>query len=68
MGINDASGAPIPVSIEEVTGIENVEFIIQNSKFIIDGGWFTLDGRKIEGRPTVPGVYINNGKKVIIKN
>ena len=68
MGINDASGAPIPVSIEEVTGIENVEFIIDNSQFIIDGGWFTLDGRKIEGRPTMPGVYINNGRKVIIKN
>ena len=45
---------------EDATGIENTEFII-------DDGWFTLDGRKIEGRPTVPGVYINNGRKVLVK-
>ncbi len=29
--------------------------------------WFTLDGRRINGLPNRPGVYINNGKKVAIK-
>ena len=29
--------------------------------------WFTLDGRKLNGMPTTKGVYINNGKKVVIK-
>lgn len=29
--------------------------------------WFTLDGRKLYGKPAAKGVYINNGKKVIIK-
>jgi hypothetical protein len=29
--------------------------------------WFTLDGRKLSGKPSRAGVYINNGKKVVIK-
>ena len=29
--------------------------------------WFTLDGRRLNGKPTTKGVYINNGKKVFIK-
>lgn len=31
------------------------------------GAWYTLDGRKLNGMPTVKGMYINNGKKVVIK-
>ena len=29
--------------------------------------WYTIDGRKLSGKPTRAGVYINNGKKVAIK-
>ena len=29
--------------------------------------WFTLDGRKLDGKPTAKGLYIVNGKKVIVK-
>jgi alpha-amylase len=32
-----------------------------------DGVWHTLDGRRIEGQPTQKGVYIVNGRKVVIK-
>ena len=32
-----------------------------------DGAWHTLDGRRIDGKPTKRGLYINNGKKVAIK-
>jgi hypothetical protein len=28
---------------------------------------YTLDGRKLQGKPTQRGIYINNGKKVVIK-
>ena len=31
------------------------------------GKWFTADGRQLEGKPTKPGFYIRNGKKVVIK-
>lgn len=29
--------------------------------------WFSLDGRKLNGRPTEKGIYIHNGRKVIVK-
>ena len=29
--------------------------------------WYTLDGRKLQGKPTAKGAYINNGRKVVIK-
>ena len=29
--------------------------------------WYSLDGRKLSGKPTKSGVYIHNGKKVVIK-
>ena len=30
-------------------------------------GWYTLDGVRLSGKPTQKGLYINNGKKVVIK-
>lgn len=30
-------------------------------------GWYTLDGRQLSGRPHSRGVYVNNGKKVVVK-
>ena len=29
--------------------------------------WYDIQGRRIEGKPTQHGVYINNGRKVVIK-
>ena len=31
------------------------------------GEWYSLDGRKLSGKPTKKGLYINSGKKVVIK-
>lgn len=30
-------------------------------------GWYTIGGVKLNGEPTQKGIYINNGKKVVIK-
>lgn len=30
-------------------------------------GWYTFDGHRLAGKPSSKGVYINNGKKVVIK-
>ena len=32
-----------------------------------EGAWYSIDGRKLDGKPTQHGIYINNGKKVVIK-
>ena len=32
-----------------------------------EGSWYDLSGRKLEGKPTQKGIYINNGKKMMKK-
>lgn len=32
-----------------------------------DGAWYSPDGRRLSGKPTTKGIYINNGKKVVVK-
>ena len=32
-----------------------------------DEGWYDLSGRKLQGKPIKKGVYIQNGKKVVVK-
>ena len=35
---------------------------------IVDNeGWYTLNGVKLQGAPTQKGIYINNGKKIVVK-
>ena len=51
---------------DEATGIvpiENGQWTMDNSA----GAWYSLDGRKLQGRPTRSGVYVNNGRKVVLK-
>jgi hypothetical protein len=31
------------------------------------GAWYDMSGRRLSGRPTKKGVYVNNGQKIIIK-
>ena len=46
------------------TGIVSIE----NSQLIIDNDvWHTLNGVRLNGKPTKAGVYIVNGKTVVIK-
>ena len=30
-------------------------------------GWYTIDGIRLQGAPSQKGIYINNGKKVVLK-
>ena len=58
----------------EATGVE----LVHGSRFLDEpsgkaerkvqgaGAWFDLFGRKLNGKPTVPGIYMNNGKKIAI--
>ena len=49
------------------TGI--IEILNDNGETTNDksGTWFSIDGRKLSGKPTTSGLYINNGKKIIVK-
>lgn len=46
---------------EDAAAIEGITPDMEN------GIWYTLDGRQLNGKPTEKGVYIVDGKKVLIK-
>ncbi len=52
---------------EETTGIVDIEHGTWNIEHSADAGWYDLSGRKLPGKPTQPGLYINNGRKIVIK-
>ena len=60
------TGFDIDFGEGETTGILNIEHSTLNIEHSADA-WFTLDGRRLSGKPSVKGVYVNNGRKVIIK-
>lgn len=50
-------------------GITTYIFDIQSSiaNLTSGTGWYTIDGRKLNSRPTAKGIYLHNGRKMIIK-
>ena len=61
------SSAPkefVVMSFDDIpTGIDTPQITVKPS----DGAYYTLQGMRVNGRPTRPGIYINNGKKVIVR-
>jgi hypothetical protein len=49
-----------------VTAINGVTKEVIGTNLNADG-WHTLNGVKLQSAPTVKGIYINNGKKIVIK-
>ena len=50
----------------ETTAIGEID--TKTGKMTFDSeAWYTLDGVRLSGKPTKKGLYINNGKKVVIK-
>lgn len=63
-GVNPARRLSITYD-EETLGIESVANATNNA--LLKNGWYTLDGRKLQGAPSVKGLYINNGRKLVVK-
>ena len=63
-----ASGNAPVILIEEADGSTTVIRNINAEGVAVPAeGWYNLNGVKLQGAPTEKGIYINNGKKVIIK-
>ena len=67
-GNNTPASIPFRRSIggegEGTTGVD----LIDNGKLIIDNdGWYDLNGRRLQGKPSQKGIYIKNGRKVVLK-
>ena len=58
-GLNE----PLVMTVSKAT-ITAITDINSDSK---DNTWYNIQGMKLQGVPTVPGIYINGGKKVVIK-
>ena len=48
---------------DQVTGI----VLMSDGRSMMEDVWYTLDGRRLMGQPTQRGIYINKGKKFIVK-
>ena len=66
-GNNTPASIPFRRSIdgngEGTTGINNVNDNLNDN----DAAWYDLGGRKLNGKPAQKGIYIKNGKKVVVK-
>ena len=64
------AGSNARITVEDfengVTSIKSLSGEEINDLKIVNG-WYTLNGVKLQGTPTEKGIYINNGKKVVIK-
>ena len=45
------------------TGIESMEDVRSQMEDV----YYTIDGRKVDSKPTQRGIYIKNGKKIVVK-
>ena len=59
-----AQARGLTMTFDETTGISSTT---NYTNYTNDNAWYTLDGRKLDGKPTTKGLYINNGRKIVIK-
>lgn len=63
----------LPATIDVIFLDENGETTAIHSlntytgEFSTATGWYDMKGRKLDKKPTIKGMYFNNGKKVVIK-
>ena len=58
----------IVLNLDDANGDATAISAVSNDPVVASpSGWFTLDGRRLTGKPTAKGLYIVNGKKIIIK-
>ena len=67
---NDDTELPQSITVKlvsasgDITGIGEIDTKTGEISF---DGWYTLNGVRLNGKPTKKGLYINNGRKVVIK-
>ena len=65
-GSPEATARSLTMVFDEATGIQGLTPDAAPKAQAAEH-WFTLDGRRLQAKPTAPGIYVNNGKKVVIK-
>ena len=65
-GNNTPASIPFRRSIDGGEGTTGVDASLVNSEEV-NSVWYDLNGRKLNGKPAQKGIYIKNGKKIIVK-
>ena len=62
-------GVPAPAILtidwDATTGIDNAQLSTSDAQ--LSGNWYSLEGIKLNGRPTKRGLYLRDGKKIVVK-
>lgn len=53
--------------VDQTTGIIKIDDLETNDAPSGNDIWYSLEGRRLQGKPTVKGIYIHNGRKVVVK-
>ena len=64
LNVGSTNSAPVLSISEEITSLSPVP---SPSREGSSQRWYTLDGRKLNGKPTQKGIYVNGGRKVVVK-
>lgn len=62
LSISNSNARMINLVFDETTKIANT-----NITNLTNGDWYDLNGRKLNKMPTKKGIYMNNGRKVVVK-
>lgn len=62
---NEAKVANFLFNDNETNGIEMIK--TRQEQEIPFNGWYTIDGKLLNSKPTAKGIYISNGKKIVVK-
>ena len=52
----------------EENGIEEVSTPLSLQRGVGGEAWYTLDGRMLNGKPTSKGIYVRDGRKVVVRS
>lgn len=53
--------------IEYIKGMTSISTVSHDNPKVDSNLWFDITGRSYNSKPTAPGIYINSGKKVVIR-
>ena len=66
-GNNTPASIPFRRSIDGGEGTTGIDAIDNAANNDANATWYDLNGRKLNGKPAQKGIYIKNGKKIVVK-
>ena len=65
--VTPSAGAPKFTVQDENGNVTAISSIAADGRLVEAEGWYTVNGMRLEGAPVEKGIYVRNGKKIVIK-